>query len=138
MRYQSLAVMFALSLFSDIAGFATAESAKDVLGEWEGKSMCQVSRSACHDEDVVYHITELPSGKFSWKADKIIAGKCETMGVLACTFGNKTLVCRVDKGTWTFHVDGTRMTGTLRLTDGTLYRSVDVKRVRGLDPLSLK
>ncbi|WP_263417469.1 hypothetical protein [Terriglobus albidus] len=127
MRYRSLTVSFSV-LILWTAGFAQAGETKDVLGEWSGKSTCVVRPSACHDEDVIYQIKEIAPGKLSWKADKIVSGKRETMGVLDCSYGDKTLVCHFEKGTWTFHVDGARMTGTLRLVDGRLFRTVDVKR----------
>lgn len=103
------------------------------LGKWKGESLCTVKPSACHDETVVYEITA-PAGtkdKLVWKADKIVNGKQENMGTLDCTFAYDTHVMTCDmpgKGVWSLTVQGDVMTGTLKLSDGTLFRKVTVKR----------
>lgn len=94
-----------------------------------------VQPSACHDESVVYDISSSAQkkGVLVWKADKIVNGEQQNMGTLECTYASSTHVVTCDmpdKGTWKLQVSGDEMKGTLTLTDGTLFRKVDVKRGR--------
>ena len=106
--------------------FVCAVLAIGVSGTWKGESICTIKDSPCHDEQVVYHITEAAGGKVKIQADKIVNGKPEDMGTLDCTFDAKTskLTCPIARGIFEFSVNGSRMTGTLKLTDGTLYRRI--------------
>ena len=104
------------------------------VGKWKGESLCTVKPSSCHDETVVYEITAPPDkkGALIWKADKIVNGEPQNMGTLECTFASATQVVTCDipsKGTWAFELKGDTMTGTLKLSDGTLFRKVNVKRM---------
>ena len=106
-----------------------AQSRKaDVIGTWEGESICTVRPSACHDEHVIYEIIEAGKDKLKMSADKVVNGERQSMGALDCSYDGKTLNCPFAKGVWAFDVNGTKMTGTLKLTDGTLFRKVDVKK----------
>lgn len=113
-----------------------AQTASDTpLGHWTGESLCMVQPSACHDESVVYDISSSAQkkGVLVWKADKIVNGEQQNMGTLECTYASSTHVVTCDmpdKGTWKLQVSGDEMKGTLTLTDGTLFRKVDVKRGR--------
>lgn len=105
-----------------------------VLGKWKGESLCTVKPSACHDEVVVYEITAPAEkkGVLVWKADKIVNGEQQNMGSLDCTIASsgQAIACEIPgKGVWTFQLNGDTMTGTLKLTDGTLFRKVSVKRM---------
>lgn len=89
-----------------------------------------VRPSPCHDEIVIYDVTQV-HGKLQWKASKIIEGQEQWMGTLECDFEvtKRAAVCNIpNRGQWRFHVDGDSMTGTLNLSDGTLFRKVSVKR----------
>jgi hypothetical protein len=101
---------------------------RDVIGTWEGESICTVRPSACHDEHVIYEITEAGKANLKMSADKVVNGERQNMGDLECSYNGKTLSCPFAKGVWAFDVSGTKMTGTLKLTDGTLFRKVDVKK----------
>ena len=115
-------------LFTSILLLATPLQA-GVIGTWKGESVCTVRESPCHDEVVVYDVTEA-QGKLQWKAYKIVEGKEEWMGTLQCDHqaANQVAVCSIPRGQWEFHADGDSMTGTLKLTDGTLFRKVSAKR----------
>ena len=116
----------ALLAFCVVCG---AQSGKaDVIGTWEGESICTVHPSACHDEHVIYEISDAGRDKLKMSADKVVNGERQNMGDLECTYERKTLSCPFAKGVWAFDVSGTKMTGTLKLTDGTLFRKVDVKK----------
>lgn len=112
---------------------AVAQEAKSpVVGTWKGESLCTVKPSACHDEVVVYEINPSANKKeqFTVKADKVVDGKRQWMGDLNCTYGAsaRTLTCEIPRGVWSFTVQGDAMTGTLKLSDGTLFRKVSAKR----------
>jgi hypothetical protein len=47
----------------------------ELVGDWSGRSRCQVKPSARHDEDVVYHLSHPHEDRITIKADKIVDGK---------------------------------------------------------------
>ncbi len=109
---------------------STTSSQAGITGTWKGESVCMVRPSACHDETVIYDITEA-QGKLQWKASKIVDGEEQWMGTLECDYqpSKQLAVCEIPKGgQWRLHAEGDSMTGTLNLPDGTLYRKVTVKR----------
>ena len=115
------------------AGVAAQGSPADVLGTWEGESICTVRPSACHDEHVIYDVKQADKGRYSMSADKVVNGERQNMGDLECTYDGKTLSCPFAKGVWAFSVTGGKLKGTLKLTDGTLFRNVEASRKRGAD-----
>lgn len=125
-RRTSIYVVALLSFSSALA--AQAGKPADVLGTWEGESICTVRPSACHDEHVIYEITQAPDHKLKMSADKVVNGERQNMGDLDCSYDGKTLSCPFARGVWAFDVSGSKMKGTLKLTDGTLFRKVDVKK----------
>jgi hypothetical protein len=111
----------------------TQKTSSSVLGKWKGESLCTVKPSACHDESVVYEITASAEkkGMLVWKADKIVNGEQQNMGMLDCSAPDAhTMTCDMSgRGVWAFQGQGDGMTGTLKLSDGTLFRKVSVKRM---------
>jgi len=128
----------ALAMFLIVWGTAQSLQASDkaVLGSWEGESKCTVPDSPCHDEHVLYQITEDKKDPFQLNLDayKVIEGSPEFMGTLACHYEAKAgaLSCTSstrEKDDWEFHVTGDAMSGRLMLDDGkTLYRRVTLHR----------
>jgi len=128
----------ALAIFLFVSGTAWSLQASDkaVLGSWEGESKCTVPDSPCHDEHVLYQITEDKKDPFQLNLDayKVIEGAPEFMGTLACHYEAKAgaLSCTSstrEKDDWEFHVTGDAMSGRLMLDDGkTLYRRVTLHR----------
>jgi len=109
----------------------------DIVGVWRGESVCTQRPSPCNDEHVVYHIAKGDgTDAVTIQANKLVDGKEVDMGTLACTLEREKadLRCPIAKGVFELHVAGAEITGTLRLTDGTLYRRIAVKRVRGRGP----
>ncbi|MFM9903026.1 MAG: hypothetical protein ACKVQJ_00475 [Pyrinomonadaceae bacterium] len=105
--------------------------AAGIAGTWSGTSICTIKDSPCHDENVIYHITEPdPAGRLQIQADKIVNGKPDDMGTLDCTFDAKssTITCLIDKGKFEFKVTGDKMSGTLVLTDGRLFRNINLTK----------
>src|SRR5262249_2077236 len=100
-------------------------------GDWTGESICMVHPSPCHDEHVVYHISEPDStGRLKIDADKIVDGRPEDMGTLDCVFDKdrSMIACRMPQGLWEFTVTGNDMKSTLKSPDGILYRRISVKK----------
>lgn len=127
---------FALILFACGTVCSLAASDKAVVGSWEGDSKCTVPDSPCHDEYVLYQITEDKKDPFQLNLDayKMVEGAPEFMGTLACSYESKTgaLSCTSstkEKDDWEFHVMGDAMAGRLMINDGkTLYRRVTLHR----------
>jgi hypothetical protein len=117
-----------------------AKDAKEVLGTWEGESICTIPDSPCKNEHVIYEIAEDEKSAGGLKTDayKVVGGEKQFMGTLACGYdaSAKTMKCTFTgngrKNEWEFHVRGTSMDGTLVLDeDRKLYRKVCVKRKSG-------
>ena len=110
-----------------------AAGADNPLGVWRGTSLCLVRPSPCHDEVVVYRITRLnASDSLSLDARKIVNGREEEMGVLACRFAasNASLTCTIPRGVWRFAIRRDSLVGELRLPDSTKFRDVRAARSR--------
>lgn len=125
--------LFASVLVAVLAfGFGSSVLAKDKLkGNWVGESTCTVRPSPCNDEHVIYRVSEPnEAGDLKIQMDKIVGGKPEVMGTLDCKFDKaaSTISCPMSRVTWDYLVRGNQMTGTLKLTDGTVYRKISVKK----------
>ncbi len=102
-----------------------------LAGSWSGESICTIRDSPCHDEQVIYHISEPDSaGKLNIQADKVVNGQPEEMGTLNCIYDKPAsqITCQMGNGKWEFTVTGNTMKGTLKLPDGRLFRNVSVKK----------
>ncbi|HXN52813.1 MAG TPA: hypothetical protein VN943_12830 [Candidatus Acidoferrum sp.] len=103
-----------------------------LAGDWRGDSICVVREGACHDEDSLYHVTKLAEkpGWFSMKLDKIVEGKPVTMGTTDCTYdpAKQSLICEFPRGILRFIVQDEKMSGTMNLKDGTLWRKITLKK----------
>jgi hypothetical protein len=103
----------------------------DLAGNWTGESICMIKDSPCHDEKVIYHVTEPNAmGDLKIQADKIVNGQPEDMGTLDCKFDKKasTVTCPMKQGEWKFSVKDDTMIGTLTLPDGRLYRKISLRK----------
>jgi hypothetical protein len=128
----------ALTIFLLALGMALPLLASDkaVLGSWEGDSKCAVPDSPCHDEHVLYQITEDKKNPFQLNLDayKVIEGNPDFIGTLACSYDSKpgVLSCTSstkEKDDWEFHLMGDAMWGRLMIDGGkTLYRRVTLRR----------
>ena len=121
-----LLVSFATAI-ACCAVLVAQSDAAGAVGTWEGESICTVRPSACHDEHVIYEISRKQQ-KLVMSADKVVNGERQNMGDLECTYADKTLTCPFPRGVWAFTVTGTKMSGTLKLPDGTLFRKVAVTK----------
>ena len=124
---------FAMTLAIAVCALSVlAQAPNDLTGNWEGESLCTVPNSPCHNEHVVYRISrdKTAPGNYTIGADKIVNGKPEFMGDLHCRYDlpKSSLKC-LKPGIWDFTIAGDKMTGTLKLDDGTLYRKISVKKM---------
>ena len=131
------AIAFALAALRQGGGEGSDKLA-NILGDWEGESICTGSRPACKNEHVVYHIKRKAgeADAVTLAADKIIDGKPVEMGVLECRYDapKSTLTCEFTvngtHGVFEYAVKGDAMEGTLKiLPEGTLGRRINVKKV---------
>lgn len=117
---------------------ADGDDGSNLVGDWEGESVCGDGLPSCRDEHVVYHITKPPDarGVVSVAADKIVGGKPDPMGVIELRYdaARRTLTGELKNSrfqvVWEFKVEGDAMEGTLTvLPDKKVARRVKVKKV---------
>jgi hypothetical protein len=80
----------------------------------------------------VYYVSGTDRDHLLWVANKIVDGKEVEMGRSECQLAvaEHRVVCRIERGTFRFAIDGSRMHGQLDLLDGTRYRVIEIERVR--------
>ena len=131
-----LYTMFALSAILQHLPGCGQETTDKIEGIWKGTSLCQVKPSACHDEDVVYHISKKSANLYIMQASKIINGAEEDMGtfdpvVYDETKQTLTFTMKDKQGrnsVWLFRIDGMEIHGTLTINENTLFRVVELKK----------
>jgi hypothetical protein len=125
-------VRIGLLLLFVVSSALAAEQAP--VGVWEGKSLCTVPASPCHDEHVVYEIKadDTNPPKITIDAFKIVGGEKQFMGALNCAWRNtdSILSCHYrEDDDWSFKVSGNEMTGTLHIhKERQLYRKISVTK----------
>lgn len=128
-RFVVAVALGSVGIFS--ASLVSAE-ASDVAGVWRGSSVCVTAAPACHNEDVVYYIKDVPDRPdlVLIQADKIVDGKAITMGTGQWHYDRAphTLEWRTPQQTWLLKVTGNRIEGTLKLADGTVFRKVLLRK----------
>jgi len=129
--------IFALSAVLQYSnGYAQETTADKIEGIWKGTSICQQKQSACHDENVVYHISKKAANVYTIQASKIVNGAEEDMGTFDSVVYDKTKQTlsftmkdnQERNAVWLFKVDGTQMHGTLTINENTLFRIVELKK----------
>jgi hypothetical protein len=120
----------------------TAASADPIVGTWEGTSLCQVKPSPCHDEHVIYRVTETSTRHYRFDAYKLVGGKELFMGAIDFTFDleqrklRATIVGNRGSASAGLALKVNHLSGSMTLADGTLYRliEVDKRRAPGFPP----
>ena len=133
MRFQTLSITTIVLLLFIVSCSGRPVNTSGPGGNWTGESICTIKDSPCHDEQVIYTVTEPDkAGKLQIQADKVVNGQPQDMGTLDCVFDAKasTVVCQMPQGKWEFTIAGDKMTGTLTVTDGRLFRRISVARVK--------
>ena len=95
--------------------------APSLVGDWTGESICVGEPGACHDEQVIYHLSVSKSDpqKFTMAADKIVDGKPEPMGEQDFSYdaANHVLRTEVQTARYQLHIEytikGNMMWGTM-------------------------
>jgi hypothetical protein len=132
-----LYTIFALSaILQYLPGYAQQATADKIEGIWKGTSLCQVQQSACHDENVVYHISKKSANLYTIQASKIVNGTEDDMGTFDSVVYDETkqtltFTMKDKQGgndVWLFRIDGMQMHGTLTLNENTLFRIVELKK----------
>jgi hypothetical protein len=122
----------ALLIIAILASALSQQTAGDPLvGDWRGDSICIVRPSSCVDEKALYHVKKLGQiDRYSLQADKIVNGEPVNMGTTDCVFApeKRTLTCDLPKGAVHLSLLGTRLEGTMNLTDGTLWRNISLTK----------
>lgn len=114
--------------------FLAAVAPDPIAGTWEGTSLCQVKPSPCHDEHVIYRVQMTAPQHYRLDAYKILAGKELYMGAIDLSFVPSASQLRgtiaSSRGSSTVLLDlkGNHLSGRLTLTDGTLYRRIEVDK----------
>jgi hypothetical protein len=133
MRLRSILVAIAVTFVLARSAVAQASGADTPAGVWRGTSLCTVRPSPCNDENVVYRITRAKTGdSLSLDARKIVNGREEEMGVIACRVAatGVQFICTMPNGVWHFTVRSDSLVGELRLLDNTKYRDIRTARSR--------
>jgi predicted secreted protein len=120
------------AMLQHFAGFAQQTTTNNIEGTWKGTSLCQVKQSACHDENVVYHISKTSATIYTIQASKVVNGAEEDMGTLDAVYDETkqtlTVTTKDRQGVWLFRIDGMQMHGTLTINENTLFRIVELKK----------
>lgn len=127
-----LSVPLALAIMTMFSARSLAAEAPNLAGTWRGESVCTTDGTACHNEIVVYYISDLPNqpDHVRIQADKIVNGKPITMGTAEWQYDRvqNALEWRAPRQTWLLKVTGSRIDGTLRLADGTVLRKMRLEK----------
>ena len=104
------------------------------IGAWRGDSTCLVRPSACTDEDSKYRFAADDStpDRVRLTAAKVVNDREVVMGTSDCRYDSQkqALDCPLPNDTaMHFDVNGSTMTGTMKLRDGTLWRKIALQRV---------
>lgn len=137
----ALLALLATPTTTRVAAAQGAAAPASLAGDWRGTSICTAAgKPTCHDEVVVYHLrrdttTSAGAGveRLEWVANKIVNGREEDMGTLACEYRAATAraTCPMRGWTWSFVARGDSLTGTLVSPAGAVWRDVRVARVAG-------
>ncbi|HYV23768.1 MAG TPA: DUF3224 domain-containing protein [Pyrinomonadaceae bacterium] len=130
----------ALTVFT-FAVFVLGESAmaqsSGLAGDWTGESICVGEIGACHDEQVVYHVSVdgTDATRVKIGADKIVDGRPDFMGDIFLKYdaAKNTLIGNLEsprgRGVWEFTVKGNMMWGTLsQLPEKRIVRQIRVTK----------
>lgn len=129
---------FAIAAAIAFVALAVADlTHKDVVGNWEGESICVNLKvaPACKNEHVIYHISSVAnkSNQVQVNADKVVNKVPVPMGEITLTINGKASTLSSDmtyngnRLLWDFEVKGDRMNGTLRNGDKVVIRRISLK-----------
>lgn len=114
-------VMLLLGISQLVYGATADHPASELLGEWQGTSVCtdRVVAPACKDEIVVYNFTEgTQPGTVHWQADKVVNGERQNMGEFDLSYDRNDICWRAEYKSPRAHV-----VFCLKVNDGELAGS---------------
>jgi len=124
--------MFYARIVSLALVISAIAAASEAAGTWRGESHCAVQNSACREETVIYLIRDVPDRLETVfiQADKIVDGQRVTMGTSEWQYDRNrhTLKWSTPRQVWLLDISGSRITGTLTLADGTLFRRMELRK----------
>ena len=109
-------ILFLILLAGAFCSKSMAQADTSFLGVWKGTSICQQKNSPCHDETVVYYITRNKNQQVEIRANKIVNGKEDEMGVIEFRYEEKTkeiVSVSQPNAVWRFKRTGDHLDGTL-------------------------
>jgi hypothetical protein len=111
---------------------ASPSDTSGIAGTWRRGSVCVTDAPACHNENVVYYVKDVPDrvDVVFIQADKVVDGKAITMGSGEWQYDRKqhTLQWSTPKQVWLLKIAGNRITGTLTLADKTIFRKMTLEK----------
>jgi len=117
-----------------VALMLAAIAADPISGTWEGTSLCQVKPSPCHDEHVIYRVTQKGHGMYKLDAYKVVGGKELFMGAIDLAFDSArselhgTIVGHRGSSEVRLTLKSDHLSGRMTLDDGTLFRLIEVTK----------
>ena len=137
MPVMRIAAITVLLLLVSATAWTLSNSAKALIGSWEGESKCAVPSSPCHDEHALYQISfdRKDPDQINIDAYKVLESGPEFIGTIACHYQSRTsvLTCTANtsqKDDWRFRLEGDSLVGALTIDSGkTLYRRINLHRV---------
>ncbi len=126
-------VIFSLQLFQSNAQSGKGNLAADssFIGIWKGTSLCQIKNSPCHDEMVVYYISQPKKDHIiEIRANKIVNGMEEEMGIIQFSYDAKTgdiVSISQPNAIWRFKIKKNTLEGTL-YQNSALYRIIKLTK----------
>ena len=112
-----------------------AASADQIVGTWEGSSLCQVKPSPCHDEHVIYRVSALQPRHYRINAYKLVGGKEDFMGAIDVALNSAgseldgpVMSGGQVRGQLQLLLKGAHLSGRMTEADGTLYRLIEVTK----------
>lgn len=139
-RLPTISAATAVLLLLGIAESAASDASdvRSILGRWRGSSACTdlAATPSCRDEVVIYDVGQADkAGVAKVVADKVVDKQRVHMGELEFQYMKSDgcwqakLETARYRGVWCLVVEGSRMSGTLKLLPGgTIVRKVELRR----------
>ena len=102
----------------------------EIDGTWKGKSVCQVKRSGCRDEAVVYTARQSGPDSHEIFTYRIEAGRTVRTGRISGYYTDARTFTAWGPDSWIFTIKGDHMSGRIVSPRGRLLRVIEVDRIK--------